>query len=116
MDGLAYLVEEAPWLLAVIILVVIAGVVLGVVLYVLRASREQERREDIQPTYRRRPIPDDVKMFVWRRDGGCCVTCGSQEKLEFDHIIPLSKGGSDTARNLQLLCESCNRSKGGNLV
>ena len=64
----------------------------------------------------RQPIPDDVKMFVWKRDGGRCIKCGSQENLEFDHIIPLSKGGSNTARNLQLLCEKCNRSKGGNIV
>lgn len=64
----------------------------------------------------RQPIPGDVQIFVWQRDGGRCTKCGSQENLEFDHIIPLSKGGSNTARNLQLLCEKCNRSKGGNLV
>lgn len=65
---------------------------------------------------RRRPIPDDVRMFVWRRDEARCVRCSTQADLEFDHVIPLSMGGSDTARNLQLLCGSCNRSKGGNLV
>lgn len=63
----------------------------------------------------RQPIPDDVQLFVWRRDGGRCVKCGSQESLEFDHIIPVSKGGSNTARNLQLLCERCNRSKGASV-
>jgi len=65
---------------------------------------------------RRKPIPDDVKMFVWQRDGGKCVKCGSRENLEFDHIIPLSKGGSNTERNIQLLCEKCNREKHDNLV
>jgi len=40
------------------------------------------------------------------------VKCGRQERLEYDHIIPLVKGGSNTERNIQLLCESCNRSKG----
>jgi hypothetical protein len=63
----------------------------------------------------RQPIPDDVKMFVWQRDKGRCVKCGSNQNLEYDHIIPVSMGGSNTARNLQILCETCNRSKGGNL-
>jgi 5-methylcytosine-specific restriction endonuclease McrA len=31
--------------------------------------------------------------------------------LEFDHIIPLSQGGSNRTRNLELRCESCNRAK-----
>ncbi|MCC6992975.1 MAG: HNH endonuclease [Anaerolineae bacterium CFX3] len=59
----------------------------------------------------RMPIPDDVQIFVWNRDNGMCVKCGSKENLEFDHIIPLSQGGSNTARNIQLLCEVCNRKK-----
>ena len=60
---------------------------------------------------KRQPISDEVRMFVWQRDKGRCVQCGSNEKLEFDHIIPVAKGGSDTERNLQLLCEQCNRAK-----
>lgn len=63
----------------------------------------------------RESIPDDVQIFVWSRDGGKCVKCGSQEKLEFDHIIPISKGGSNTARNIQLLCEICNRKKSNSI-
>ena len=68
------------------------------------------------PVRDRLPIPDDAKIFVWQRDNGRCVICGSQEKLEYDHIIPISKGGSNTARNIQLLCEKHNRSKGADLV
>ena len=60
----------------------------------------------------RERIPDPVRIFVWRRDGGKCVCCGSRERLEFDHIIPVADGGSSTERNIQLLCETCNRSKG----
>jgi len=59
----------------------------------------------------RRKIPKHVKREVWRRDQGRCVECGSKIRLEFDHIIPFSKGGSNTARNIQLLCEECNRKK-----
>jgi len=65
---------------------------------------------------KREAISDEVKMYVWKRDGGGCVECGSKINLEFDHIIPVSMGGSNTARNIQLLCEECNRKKGGNLV
>ena len=66
--------------------------------------------------YTRQSIPDDVKIFVWNRDSGKCVKCGSNENLEYDHIIPVSKGGSNTARNIQLLCQTCNRSKSNNIV
>ncbi|MPZ50597.1 MAG: hypothetical protein GEU75_15085 [Dehalococcoidia bacterium] len=64
----------------------------------------------------RQPIPDEVKAFVWNRDGGRCVRCASQERLEFDHVIPLALGGGNTARNLQVLCEPCNRVKGASLA
>jgi 5-methylcytosine-specific restriction endonuclease McrA len=40
------------------------------------------------------------------------VSCGSSDRLEFDHIIAVAKGGSNTERNIQLLCEACNRAKG----
>jgi hypothetical protein len=60
---------------------------------------------------KREPIPEDIRFEIWRRDEGKCVICGSKENLEFDHIIPFSKGGGNTVRNLQLLCESCNRKK-----
>jgi HNH endonuclease len=50
----------------------------------------------------RPPIPERVRHEMWRRDEGRCVDCGGRERLEFDHIIPLSRGGSNTARNLEL--------------
>lgn len=60
---------------------------------------------------RTRHISAQVKREVWRRDHGKCVECGSNINLEYDHIIPFSKGGSNTTRNIQLLCEVCNRKK-----
>ncbi|MEO5944410.1 MAG: HNH endonuclease [Ferruginibacter sp.] len=60
---------------------------------------------------KREAIPQDVMDKVWNRDMGRCVQCGSQENLEFDHIIPFSKGGATTYRNLQILCKSCNINK-----
>jgi hypothetical protein len=61
-------------------------------------------------------IPENVRIEVWRRDGGKCARCGSRDKLEYDHIVPISKGGSNTARNIELLCEKCNRSKHDNVA
>ena len=70
--------------------------------------------KDLKNTTSKTPrisIPQNIKDKVWNRDGGKCVQCGSNENIEFDHIIPFSKGGSSTYRNLQILCEKCNRSK-----
>lgn len=68
--------------------------------------------ESEKPEKKSRHIPERVRREVWRRDEGECVDCGSRERLEFDHIIPFAKGGSNTARNIELRCERCNRSKG----
>jgi len=73
-----------------------------------------EMRGDQAATRPRQPIPEHVRHEVWRRDQGRCVDCGSRERLEFDHIIPVSEGGSNTARNIELRCEACNRGKGKN--
>lgn len=59
-----------------------------------------------------RLIPTAVKLEVWRRDGGRCVTCGATDNLHFDHIIPYSKGGTSLhADNIQLLCARHNLEK-----
>ena len=88
------------------------------------AYREEKALEKIQkevaafenferlPSARRERIPESVRLFVWQRDCGRCVKCESNERLEFDHIIPVAEGGSSTERNVQLLCERCNRTKG----
>jgi len=64
---------------------------------------------------KRERIPDEVQIFVWNRDNAECVKCGSNENLAFDHIIPHSLGGSNSKRNLQLLCDTCNQKKGNKI-
>lgn len=56
-------------------------------------------------------IPSKVKQIVMTRDGGACVACGSDGNLQYDHIIPVSRGGNSTADNLQILCSQCNQRK-----
>jgi 5-methylcytosine-specific restriction endonuclease McrA len=49
--------------------------------------------------------------------GGHCLRCGrTRRKLTEDHIIPLSKGGSDWLSNMQPLCGPCNTAKKDRMV
>jgi hypothetical protein len=58
-----------------------------------------------------RHIPHEIKIAVWQRDGGKCVQCGATSYLEYDHIIPFTKGGASTVNNVQILCRRCNLQK-----
>lgn len=58
-----------------------------------------------------RHIPHDIRQRVWQRYGGKCAECSATEYLEFDHIIPVSRGGSNGEQNVQILCRKCNLSK-----
>lgn len=65
-----------------------------------------------------RYIPFKVKMRVARRDNHTCQECGKNlrdDEIEFDHIIPLSKGGSSEEHNIRLACFDCNRDKSDNV-
>ena len=53
-----------------------------------------------------------IRQSVINRDG-CCQMCGTEERLSVDHIVPRHLGGDDNPTNLQVLCSSCNSSKGG---
>jgi len=63
-----------------------------------------------------RRIPEEVRQFVWERDGGACVSCGATAELQFDHVIPVALGGGGDEANLQILCGPCNRRKGAGVV
>ena len=43
--------------------------------------------------------------------GNRCLCCGSSGALTADHIVPLSRGGSNNIENIQPLCQSCNSKK-----
>lgn len=81
----------------------------------LDRAHAEMRGETLAVVRPREPIPEAVRHEVWRRDQGRCVDCGSRENLEFDHIVPWSEGGSNTARNLELRCANCNVKKGARI-
>ncbi|HEY0657974.1 MAG TPA: HNH endonuclease [Pyrinomonadaceae bacterium] len=66
---------------------------------------------------RRRIIPTEIKLEVWKRDEGKCVTCGVTDELHFDHILPFSKGGTSIKpENVQLLCARHNLEKSDKIL
>jgi hypothetical protein len=68
---------------------------------------------------RGRYIPREIMLQVVRRDGQICQICHEpvpDDQVEFDHRIPLSKGGPVSADNIRLVCRPCNRTKGDSLI
>lgn len=69
----------------------------------------------------RQTIPQWAKKAVFYRDRGRCVLCNRdlsslvslQNEENFDHMVPLVRGGINDVTNLQLLCAECNRKKSG---
>lgn len=47
---------------------------------------------------------------------GECAHCGSTDRLEVDHIHPVSRGGKNDRWNLQVLCKICNIRKGNRFI
>jgi 5-methylcytosine-specific restriction endonuclease McrA len=97
-----------------------------VLLHVLRAQRKVlERRRygsrkgatpDSPPSDSRTGyIPAAVRREVYHRDGGTCAfvgeerrRCGSTLRLEYQHVMPLGRGGPSTVENVTLFCRAHN--------
>ena len=68
---------------------------------------------------KREDAPKWLKEGVFYRDKGRCQSCGvdlskiflNTDDENYDHIIPLKKGGINDPTNIQLMCEHCNKSK-----
>ena len=63
-----------------------------------------------------RHIPAEVRRAVHARDGGQCTfvdargrRCASRHQLEYDHIVPVARGGTSTLGNLRKLCRAHNQ-------
>ncbi len=62
----------------------------------------------------RSSLPPALRYKIIKRDRQTCTSCGARApdvELEVDHIIPVSKGGTDEEDNLTTKCIPCNRGK-----
>lgn len=71
-----------------------------------RTMRYYARKQGAQGTH---TSAEWIALRAWF--GNRCACCGATRRLEADHVIPLSRGGSDEIENIQPLCRSCNSSK-----
>lgn len=53
-----------------------------------------------------------LKASIFKRDDYTCQYCQARGvRLECDHVMPISRGGTNSPRNLKTACVRCNRSK-----
>jgi 5-methylcytosine-specific restriction endonuclease McrA len=57
----------------------------------------------------------DATNSIYLRDKGACVYCGERGQV-IDHVIPFSKGGVNTLKNLVLCCSKCNYKKKNKII
>lgn len=76
-----------------------------------KVSSQQHRRRTRKTGAGGSYTAEEFKALCEQYDNRC-LACGEKKKLEFDHVIPVSKGGSSDISNGQPLCRSCNSKKG----
>lgn len=76
---------------------------------ILANGRNRRARERNAPG---KNTASDIKQLMTLQKSKCAVCrCSIKNGYHVDHVIPLSKGGSNDKFNLQLLCQHCNQSK-----
>ena len=80
------------------------------------AATDQPRRPTHRPAKDTRHIPAEVKRRVRERDGGRCTfvddrgcRCAERKFLEYDHELPVARGGPSTVSNVRLRCRAHNQ-------
>lgn len=59
---------------------------------------KQLRQEFTKPSFRK---------YIKEQCGEICVNCGSDNNIEYHHIIPLINGGTNKISNIVALCQQC---------
>ena len=80
---------------------------------------EKEGLEVVKRPRRSRGLPKSIRFEVFRRDNFTCTYCGRKApevKLQIDHYVPWSKGGSNDPANLRTACRECNIGKSDRVI
>jgi hypothetical protein len=60
-------------------------------------------------------VTDQLRRSLWQRDSGYCLLCnrplGNMSSAQVDHLIPISRGGTNSPENLCLAHVQCNKEK-----
>lgn len=67
----------------------------------------EKRRKDAA-TYGSAEYRTSRKQAIARANG-CCEKCQSRDRVQVDHIVPVSQGGGHSLSNLRVLCLSCHQ-------
>ena len=80
-----------------------------------RKTHKEQIYEHNRAAFHKRRGAGDFDKDAWNKKLALlnyqCVYCGSKDRIEIDHIYPISKGGTNHIDNLQPLCAFCNNSK-----
>ncbi len=52
-----------------------------------------------------------LRKYIFKKYDNQCGYCGSKDNLEIEHIVPKSKGGTNSVKNITLSCRKCNELK-----
>lgn len=78
--------------------------------------KRQRRRKHLRKSNIRRRVKEQLWTPLYKKYLiVCCALCGMPltfEEATLDHIVPLSKGGTNDISNLQLAHKKCNWEKG----
>lgn len=87
-------------------------------------ARNPDAVRDARELYRSRKhaaadIEPVSRLIVWQRDDGRCHICGRRADINdwhLEHIVPLSRGGGHSYKNVAVSHPSCNLSKGSRVL